>query len=266
MQFQSHASGDVRFGPDGCLYASTGDGASFDTQDYGQGGNPCGDPANEGGSLRVPGLPDQRRPARARRRDLADQPGHRPGPERRRRQRRPDRDLRPAQPVAASPSGPAPSELWSGGRRRQRLGGDQPHRHGGVRRTRSTYGWPCYEGKAGRRGEAAVVGRARQADLREPLRRAAPSAVQAPVLLLPDPRRRPADPGRAAARARRRRSRASPSSRPRATTRRRTRARCSSPTTPARASGGWARRRTATRTRPSILPFVQNAVDARSTS
>jgi glucose/arabinose dehydrogenase len=52
MQFQSHASGDVRFGPDGFLYASTGDGASFDTQDFGQGGNPCGDPTNEGGSLR----------------------------------------------------------------------------------------------------------------------------------------------------------------------------------------------------------------------
>jgi len=52
MQFPSHASGDVRFGPDGWLYASTGDGASFDTQDYGQAANPCGDPANEGGALR----------------------------------------------------------------------------------------------------------------------------------------------------------------------------------------------------------------------
>ena len=52
MQFPSHASGDVRFGPDGWLYASTGDGASFDTQDYGQAGNPCGDPADEGGALR----------------------------------------------------------------------------------------------------------------------------------------------------------------------------------------------------------------------
>ena len=53
MQFPSHASGDVTFGPDGYLYASAGDGASFDTEDYGQGGNPCpGDPVNEGGSLR----------------------------------------------------------------------------------------------------------------------------------------------------------------------------------------------------------------------
>jgi glucose/arabinose dehydrogenase len=52
FQFGSHASGDVAFGPDGKLYASAGDGASFDTLDYGQYANPCGDPADEGGSLR----------------------------------------------------------------------------------------------------------------------------------------------------------------------------------------------------------------------
>ena len=52
FQFGSHASGDVTFGPDGMLYASAGDGASFDTLDYGQYANPCGDPQDEGGSLR----------------------------------------------------------------------------------------------------------------------------------------------------------------------------------------------------------------------
>jgi PKD repeat protein/glucose/arabinose dehydrogenase len=52
QQFGSHASGDVVFGPDGMLYASAGDGASFDSLDYGQAGNPCGDPVNEGGGLR----------------------------------------------------------------------------------------------------------------------------------------------------------------------------------------------------------------------
>jgi glucose/arabinose dehydrogenase len=52
-QFSSHASGDVAFGPDGELYASSGEGASFLDQDYGQYASPCpGDPADEGGSLR----------------------------------------------------------------------------------------------------------------------------------------------------------------------------------------------------------------------
>ena len=51
-QFGSHASGDVAFGPDGKLYASSGEGASFNTLDYGQYSDPCGDPTNEGGSLR----------------------------------------------------------------------------------------------------------------------------------------------------------------------------------------------------------------------
>ena len=52
MQFSSHASGDLAFGPDGYLYASAGDGASYDTEDWGQADNPCGDPLDEGGSLR----------------------------------------------------------------------------------------------------------------------------------------------------------------------------------------------------------------------
>ena len=52
-QFSSHSSGDVVFGPDGLLYASAGDGASFRGQDFGQANNPCNDPADEGGSLRA---------------------------------------------------------------------------------------------------------------------------------------------------------------------------------------------------------------------
>ncbi len=52
FQFGSHASGDVAFGPDGFLYASAGEGASFDSLDYGQYADPCADPGNEGGSLR----------------------------------------------------------------------------------------------------------------------------------------------------------------------------------------------------------------------
>ncbi|SDY66416.1 Glucose/arabinose dehydrogenase, beta-propeller fold [Micromonospora pattaloongensis] len=66
QQFPSHSIGDLRFGPDGALYVSAGDGASFSAVDYGQLGsphNPCADPpggsagpmtppAAEGGALR----------------------------------------------------------------------------------------------------------------------------------------------------------------------------------------------------------------------
>ncbi len=67
QQFSSHSIGDLRFGADGALYASGGDGASFLSVDYGQFGWPekniCGDPPDgkgvalspptaEGGALR----------------------------------------------------------------------------------------------------------------------------------------------------------------------------------------------------------------------
>ena len=83
QQFPSHSGGGIAFGPDGQLYVTAGDGASFNTDDYGQLGgtlptpaapvtsvNPCGDPTTllapnpngtphtdvataEGGSLRA---------------------------------------------------------------------------------------------------------------------------------------------------------------------------------------------------------------------
>ncbi len=62
QQFTSHSIGDLGFGPDGALYASAGDGASYTFVDKGQvpgGVSPtvlkakaCDDPTNEGGSLR----------------------------------------------------------------------------------------------------------------------------------------------------------------------------------------------------------------------
>jgi glucose/arabinose dehydrogenase len=79
-QFPSHTIGDLEFGDDGFLYASAGDGASFNDADWGQFGgsadsptpaNPCGDPpggvgvantspSGRGGALRSQSL---RRPA-----------------------------------------------------------------------------------------------------------------------------------------------------------------------------------------------------------
>ena len=53
QQFPSHSVGDIAFGKDGQLYMTGGDGASFNYVDYGQTGNPCGDPPG-GGSLTVP--------------------------------------------------------------------------------------------------------------------------------------------------------------------------------------------------------------------
>jgi Glucose/sorbosone dehydrogenases len=64
QQYPSHSVGDLHFGADGMLYASAGDGASFNTVDYGQLGspaNPCADPPGgrmtppnaEGGALRA---------------------------------------------------------------------------------------------------------------------------------------------------------------------------------------------------------------------
>ncbi|MEO3929171.1 PQQ-dependent sugar dehydrogenase [Micromonosporaceae bacterium B7E4] len=55
QQYASHATGDLRFGADGMLYATAGDGASYDLVDYGQLGNPpnpCADPP--GGTMSAP--------------------------------------------------------------------------------------------------------------------------------------------------------------------------------------------------------------------
>ena len=58
QQYPSHSIGSVEFGPDGALYASAGDGASFNFVDWGQDGNPvnpCGDPpAGVGGTMTPP--------------------------------------------------------------------------------------------------------------------------------------------------------------------------------------------------------------------
>lgn len=59
QQYPSHSIGDLKFGPDGMLYVSAGDGASFSNTDYGQLGtpnNPCADPPSSavGGAMTSP--------------------------------------------------------------------------------------------------------------------------------------------------------------------------------------------------------------------
>jgi len=63
QQFPSHSIGDLRFGTDGSLFVSGGDGASFSNADWGQYGgssgsptraNPCGDPPSAGTALSPP--------------------------------------------------------------------------------------------------------------------------------------------------------------------------------------------------------------------
>ena len=54
QQFPGHSIGTVAFGSDGALYAGAGDGASYNYVDYGQTGNPCGDPPAPAGTGLVP--------------------------------------------------------------------------------------------------------------------------------------------------------------------------------------------------------------------
>jgi glucose/arabinose dehydrogenase/regulation of enolase protein 1 (concanavalin A-like superfamily) len=57
QQFPSHSMGSIAFGPDGALYASGGDGASWQFVDYGQTGdppNPNGDPPVPVGGTQTP--------------------------------------------------------------------------------------------------------------------------------------------------------------------------------------------------------------------
>jgi PKD repeat protein/glucose/arabinose dehydrogenase len=57
QQYPSHSIGTVEFGADGALYASGGDGASFNFADWGQDGNPlnpCGDPPGPPGTVLAP--------------------------------------------------------------------------------------------------------------------------------------------------------------------------------------------------------------------
>ena len=59
QQYPSHSTGSLAFGPDGMLYASGGDGASFNWVDFGQGGDrPLRRPGQRGRRAAKPGPPD----------------------------------------------------------------------------------------------------------------------------------------------------------------------------------------------------------------
>ena len=176
FQFDSHGSGDVLFGPDGKLYASAGDGASYRGTDYGQANNPCGDPADEGGALRSQDVRTGADPLSIGGTIFRLDPDAGLTPS----QATAEQwlvALRPAQPVAAALP---PRHLRAVERRRrlQQLGGDQPadRHHDGVPRE------PWLALLRGHHGQLAAqrrVGRPRQAALREPLHRG-PGAVAAP--------------------------------------------------------------------------------------
>ena len=155
QQFPSHTNDDVLFGRDGALYASAGDGASFNTLDWGQLGggagsptpaNPCGDPAPRWTASAWPGAPDgggrlaaragpahlgrsggpQRQPD-PHRPEHGRRPAEQPPGRLRRRQRAPHRG--PRLPQSLPPGAAAGHRRDLGGRRRRHaLGGDQPRR------------------------------------------------------------------------------------------------------------------------------------------
>ena len=175
QQYPSHSIGHLDFGPDGNLYVTGGDGASFNNADWGQFGtagtptppNPCDDPPTpvrtplsppgaEGGALRSQ---SPRRPAGqpillngavlrvdpATGNGVAGNPMYNP--------QNPSPTPRGSSATGSatrsgSPSAPAPpscgSATWAGtpGRRSNRMTSPTPS-------TAVNFGWPCYEG-AGR--------------------------------------------------------------------------------------------------------------------
>ena len=173
QQFPSHSIGDVEFGPDGALYLSGGDGASFTNVDIGQWGgtlpnsqnpvtpkNPCGDPpaglggnesapSAEGGALRSLSLHRLAGPTLLNGTVLRVDPA--------------TGDGMPDNPLAAS-SGPIARRIVAEGLRNPfrfalRPGTDdlwvgdvgwsdweEVNRNPTPKTTVANFGWPCYEG------------------------------------------------------------------------------------------------------------------------
>ena len=136
QQFPSHSIGDLVFGPEGNLYVSGGEGANFDTVDWGQFGTPDSTPVATrpaawaerwtppDGRRRVPaspGRPHSRGPDRPRRVDPQDRPrNRRSGSPATRSTKTPKPMKTPvgsSATASATPSGsrsgPGPNEVWA---------------------------------------------------------------------------------------------------------------------------------------------------------
>jgi glucose/arabinose dehydrogenase len=133
QQYPSHGVGDLSFGPDGLLYASGGEGASYDRVDTGEAGNVCGDPSGEGGALRAQDAATDRDPLGVSGSVVRVDPtsGSR---------RLVAYGFRNPFRVAFRPGS---SELWIGD-----VGSTRADELNVVDGAPGNFGWPCYEGEA----------------------------------------------------------------------------------------------------------------------
>lgn len=202
QQFPSHSIGDLAFGADGMLYASGGDGASFNYPDYGQSGgtlgsppivksNPCSDPPGgpgsaltpptaEGGSLRAQDLRTPSDPTGLDGALIRVDPG--------------TGDGATGNPLAASPDANARRIVAEGFRNPYRIavrpGTSEPwvadvgditveeidRVPAPTDSAVDDFGWPCYEGPARHAGWDAL-----NVSICENLYAAGPGAVSAPA-------------------------------------------------------------------------------------
>ncbi|HEV2903163.1 MAG TPA: PQQ-dependent sugar dehydrogenase [Gaiellaceae bacterium] len=154
QQFPSHSLGDLAFGPEGALYVSGGEGASYNWPDWGQAGsppNPCSDPPLEGGAFRSQDVRTPSDPTGLDGTVIRIDPA--------------TGDAWPSNPLFLDPDPnarriiaqglrnpfrfefrPGTGELWIGDVGWS--GGDEVDRLAAPGAEIANFGWPCYEGSA----------------------------------------------------------------------------------------------------------------------